>query len=309
MKIKNRSKQETIKNNVKLEKTSWFDYIKNFDENLYNFLIESLERGYSFNNISEDLITQIKELLVQEDLENVKRFIPYITNHPNFQNHRIEYEIKQVRYTKIFNFVKNWINGGNDILDVGCGNGNMAYFFLDDDNVNYTGTDVYLPNDIDSCLISSKNISFLLQDSPVNIPVLDESMDIILIIDMLHHIEFKDQSNFLEDIYRKLKPDGRVIIFEYCFSEKEKGILNNEATNEYNKLTIMEKMNYLLLMDWLSNILFLNRTMPMPYSFKTKEEWELMFKKLNFNIESSKYLGFPEEFFHQGPYSKFLLSK
>ncbi|MDR2622969.1 MAG: hypothetical protein LBC39_00120, partial [Methanobrevibacter sp.] len=85
--------------------------------------------------------------------------------------------------------------------------------------------------------------------------------------------------------------------------------LNNIATREYNELSIIEKMHYLLLMDWISNVLFLNREMPMLYSFRTKEEWEQFFVEQNFKVENSEYLGFPKEFFHQGPYSRLILSK
>lgn len=60
-------------------------------------------------------------------------------------------------------------------------------------------------------------------------------------------------------------------------------------------------------MDWLSNILLLNRKMSMPFSFRTFEEWKKLFEDINYNIFISQYIGFPEQFFHQGPYCLFVL--
>jgi hypothetical protein len=120
-------------------------------------------------------------------------------------------------------------------------------------------------------------------------------------------MHFKTQEKLLKLIKNKLKPNGKIIIFEYTFSNLQRPTLRNYVTQNFLKLNLTQKLMYLRIMDWLANVAVLKRKIPMPYSFRTYEEWKELFINLDYKIAKSKFIGFPKEFFHQGPYCLFVL--
>ena len=122
------------------------------------------------------------------------------------------------------------LNGGESILDVGCGNGELARV-LDErgHRGSYLGLDFSLPllRDAESSpkhfparfveidLANELSLrAFFAQQSPV---------DLILAFAVLHHIpSFELRLNIVKQIRRALKPDGRFIHSNWQFLNSEK---------------------------------------------------------------------------------------
>lgn len=100
-----------------------------------------------------------------------------------------------------------------NILEVGCGDGKLAEYikkyFID---YNYTGLDIS-NEEID--IANNKNISnskFILYDG-INFPFEIDSFDIIILAQVLHHVE--NYNNILKQCHKVLKKDGHLFIFEH----------------------------------------------------------------------------------------------
>lgn len=147
---------------------------------------------------------------------------------------------------------KNWIKKGDRILDVGCGTGIVSRQIADYFNVNMTGCD------INNYLIC--NIPLLLIDKKYHIPVPNESFDIVMLNDVLHHVKKNDQKKLICETIRIAK---RVLVFEF-------------------EPTISGKI-----FDIVLNFLHYNG-LDTPLSFRKIPEWENLFNKLSVEFKIVK---------------------
>lgn len=282
------------------------------DKKICNFIENLLINGYTNYNISTEIPKRIINILEENKYEKPNTIkekiyeIPELKNKKSiFWKERKKYELNRVRYYKILKFIKKWLKG-EKILDVGCGRGDMGFVILKKCGIKkYIGSDIYLPPKIMKCA----GMQFLKQKTENEIPIKTSSINTITLIDMLHHVSKDNQEKLVKNIKSKLKENGVIIVFEYTFSEIKNPLLKNDATYEFMKLTKKQKIRCMALMDWISNILILNRKMPLPYSYKTMEEWEKLFVKVGFKVIISQFIGFPQEFFHQGPFGLLVLKR
>lgn len=104
---------------------------------------------------------------------------------------------------------------GKDVLDFGCGDGQLALFLLSRKPRSMLGVDI-IPGAIEraNARASGTPARFLL-GSEEGIPLPDRSVDTILAFDMLEHV--MQPGNIIADWFRVLRPGGRVAIEWYPF--------------------------------------------------------------------------------------------
>ena len=100
-------------------------------------------------------------------------------------------------------------------LDFGCGDGNTAkhirkYF----PTARYYGVDV-----AEDCIKTAKELNgmygnFVKYDGK-RLPFKSDSFDMIFVSCVMHHIKKKDRRRILRELFRVLKPSGRLVIFEH----------------------------------------------------------------------------------------------
>lgn len=100
-------------------------------------------------------------------------------------------------------------------LDVGCGDGATELFV----------EEIFPAWRIDAIDVSEKTIDHarqrLLKNSDFNlydgetVPFNSESFDIVFIAAVLHHVDFALHQKIILEVYRVLKPGGRIYIFEH----------------------------------------------------------------------------------------------
>jgi SAM-dependent methyltransferase len=106
-------------------------------------------------------------------------------------------------------------NSNLQILDVGCGDGTTEYFMHQ-----------YFPNwllkgiDVSGESIKKahqKNIDsavFKMYDG-THIPERDNSIDVVFIAGVLHHVAYELHLKMMQEVHRVLKPGGRLYLFEH----------------------------------------------------------------------------------------------
>jgi len=129
------------------------------------------------------------------------------------------------------------IKSEQNYLEIGCGSGAVARYVSKKYKLNVTGTDI----DKDQILLSrrdstcTKNITFLEADA-THLPFKDKSFDIVLSINVLHHIS--NWTDVLKEINRVLRSNGYFILVDLFYSKWTAKIGKVLVRNVYGITTI-----------------------------------------------------------------------
>ncbi len=104
----------------------------------------------------------------------------------------------------------------NNVLEIGCGSGELSKHLK-----NYIGID-----------ISAKTSKYIIGDAHI-LPIKDNSVDLILLLDLLEHT---NDDLVMDEVYRVLKPNGNVIItipaFMFLWSQHD---VDNHHLKRYRR--------------------------------------------------------------------------
>ncbi|MCF6464822.1 hypothetical protein C3E90_02780 [Clostridium sp. Cult2] len=101
------------------------------------------------------------------------------------------------------------LQGDEVVLDIGGGTGRLADYLSGDCRI------VYVLDESKGMLSKVKGntkVLTVLEDA-LDMTFEDNSVDIVIMCDMLHHI--KDQEKLTEEAYRVLKEDGKLVILDF----------------------------------------------------------------------------------------------
>jgi len=98
------------------------------------------------------------------------------------------------------------IDSGDSVLDIGCGNGRNLFYRSD---IEITGLEL----SEELCQIVKSRGGKVVCGNMINLPFEDNSFDFIICIAVYHHLDNnEDRTKALKEMYRVLKPGGRVFI-------------------------------------------------------------------------------------------------
>jgi len=118
------------------------------------------------------------------------------------------------RAKKLLHFTS--LEGKEDFLEVGCGNGAVSKYVAQNHGLNVTGIDV----DPELIELAKKGIGdipnthFFVADA-THLPFRDNDFDIVLSFGVMHHIS--NWLDALEEIARVLKPEGYFIYWDLVY--------------------------------------------------------------------------------------------
>ena len=165
-----------------------------------------------------------------------------------FPRHFIDMKFTLVHRSKILtSLYKDWIHKSDNVLDIGCGNGIVANELKNYFNCKMTCTDImnYLKVSFPFKIMKNEN----------EIPFKDNTFDVSLLNDVLHHTN--NQKQMIKEASRVSK---NVLIFEVSPSLKVK------------------------VADYLINKLH-NPRMKTPFNFRNLYGWEQLFEEVNLNVK------------------------
>lgn len=117
-----------------------------------------------------------------------------------------------------FEYFKGYLQKGQDVLDIGCGNGRILQL-LKDYKPNYLGVD-NSENLIEEAEKSWSGYNFMAADV-LDLSVVGRKFDLVFLISTLHHIpsqELREQA--LQNIKSVLKPDGKLLMINWNLWQK-----------------------------------------------------------------------------------------
>lgn len=159
------------------------------------------------------------------DREYAKKIINNTTDYYNRISE--EWSRKRWRLPSDIRDLSKYIEPGSQVLDLGCGNG---YFYdcVIEKHADYTGSDVSA-NQLKVCKRLHPDARLVLTE-PLKLPFEDVEFDLIFCLSTIHHIPTREfQLIFLKEIFRVLKPDGKIFITAWNLSD-------TELTHEHTKI-------------------------------------------------------------------------
>jgi len=149
----------------------------------------------------------------------------------------------------VINALKPYINSGESVLDIGCGNGVVGREIESFFGCKVTGTDILY--------YMKKDIFFKIMPNSETLDFKDNEFDTALLIDVLHHVPYDSQVKLVREAVRVCR---KVLIFEVRPSFLAKAV------------------------DFSIN-LFHNLKMPKPMTHRAENEWARLFAEGRINCE------------------------
>lgn len=122
----------------------------------------------------------------------------------------------------------------NRVLEIGCSSGENSKIF--NGSINYYGIDISLN------AIKRGNSNNLILSDANHIPFFDKTFDVVLLLDVLEHIE--DDVSTIREAHRILKDGGFMLVlvpaFKFLWNEHD---ILNEHKRRYTKKDLIVKIN------------------------------------------------------------------
>jgi ubiquinone/menaquinone biosynthesis C-methylase UbiE len=199
-------------------------------------------------------------------------------------------------FWRSLDFIKQYVQDGDAILDFGCGNGRLTELF-NDKKINYTGVDtsqklidIATKKSLSSFCDKQRGKNQFIKISPtkVSLPFNDENFNSVYSIATFHHLPGKKhRQNVTNELYRITKKEGWVVVTVWNLwqTKYKKQIWRNR----FNKIIGRSEL------DWNDcQITFTDnegKVFNRYHHAFTGRELERLFRKAGFNIIEIKKVG------------------
>ncbi len=260
------------------------------DQKLKNFIVPSLRESMTYLGFSEPLISEFLDNIEALDLplfiEKHKEELTRVQLHHFFD------ELVPMYFDS---YVIPEVPTKGKVFDLGCGRGTLMQCLADrGTNEEIVGMDISEAPEWAS--LRSENMRFEVVQEDNFLPFLEkEQPDIVTVTWVFHHMEFDQQKRYLESLYKVLKKGAVLVVLEDSYSEILPPESGRDRYELFMQLSVEERQKVMGAYDWIANRVFSMRTtMPVPFGYRTLEDWKVVFEEAGFTVTKTRFLGFPE---------------
>ncbi len=186
---------------------------------------------------------------------------------------------------------------GKKVLDYGCGSGYLAA------RLAKGGYEVFTTDVLDYRYPEARHLPFVQMTSATDISFPDDSVEVALVLAVLHHIDPGD----LPGVVRRLGKIGRYALIKedtYGLPDGVEGLAESLATQPLLRtfvgMTLAAQQQVLALIDFFANAIAQGLPeMNMPFEFKTVPQWQQVLLQNGFKVKRSVVAGFEPGLMHK----------
>ena len=163
-----------------------------------------------------------------------------------------------LRENEVVRKLAPWIAQGQSFLDLGSGTGLVARRLAHVTRANATACDAF---EFDNRI----ELPYLRQTDPLRVPAADKSFDVVVMCFVLHHIP---------------SWDDQLVVAAEAMRVARKRVLVLEDT-PFNKIDLLFNKGW----DWVLNQ---RHGIPVPFTFRSREEWSGLFSANGFRVDHTE---------------------
>lgn len=199
-----------------------------------------------------------------------------------------------IRATLKANYIMPYLLDGN-MLDYGCGDGQVSQIIAENKGIAATLTDVYQHKNV-----KDTGLPFKMFKQGEKAPFADAEFSNVLAITVFHHSSNPAQS--IKDVARITKPGGRVIVVESVFGVDGKQLPPKEQQKIAGYIHLSAEQQRLLNVffdHFYNRILFYSPNpetkVNVPFNFNTPDNWKQIFDQNGLKQEEVVHLGLDQQ--------------
>ncbi len=252
-------------------------------DHAFNRLVRSQQDG-----IDPGRLVEVTSALLQHTFKK---------SDPSFWFNRVYHQYKtQAKPETDFQRLQTLLPGKR-VLDYGCGSGYLAA------RLARGGYTVFTTDVLDYRYPEARHLPFVQMAAPTDIAYPDESVDVALVLAVLHHINPDDLPRVIQRLgkvatYALIKEDT------YGLPEHGEGLADSLRTQSllraFTGMTTEAQVQVLVLIDFFANAIAQGiPEMNMPFEFKTVTEWEHVLLQNGFKVNRTVVAGFEPGLMHK----------
>lgn len=216
---------------------------------------------------------------------------------PSFWFNRIYHQYKtQAKPETDFQRLQTLLPGKR-VLDYGCGSGYLAA------RLARGGYEVFTTDVLDYRYPEARHLPFVQMTSATDIAYPDDSVDVALVLAVLHHINPDDLPAVIERL-RKIARYALIKEDTYGLPDHGEGLAESLRTQPllrtFASMTLEAQRQVLVLIDFFANAIAQGiPEMNMPFEFKTVTEWKQVLPQNGFRVNRSLVAGFEPGLMHK----------
>jgi SAM-dependent methyltransferase len=186
---------------------------------------------------------------------------------------------------------------GKRVLDYGCGSGYLAA------RLARGGYTIFTTDVLDYRYPEARHLPFVQMATPVDIAYPDDSVDVALVLAVLHHINPDDLPRVIRRL-RKVAPYALIKEDTYGLPNHGEGLAESLRTQPllraFTGMTPDAQVQVLVLIDFFANAIAQGiPEMNMPFEFKTLTGWEQVLLQNGFRVKRTVVAGFEPGLMHK----------
>ncbi len=258
---------------------------------LHRFISDNLKESLASIGFSARLMTELVEALPNLDVEDFQKKFPAELT----KVYEIEFFQKIVPHYFEQHVIPE-IPASGKILDVGCGTGILIQTLFKAGKFDQlTGIDINAYSEWKS--FEKTGITFKVVLEKNFSKFLDEyGPDSIVLTWALHHMQYPEQERYLKNIVSKMKNGSLLIVLEDSYSQTLTPEHGEERWKAFMALGTKDRKIAMSVYDWIANrVLAQRKYVPIPFAYRTMEEWIELCRNIGLSLKSKKFIGFPEQ--------------
>ena len=182
------------------------------------------------------------------------------------------------------------------VLDLGCGPAILIQCLIKrGENKEIVGIDI-MPNARWGIISRQDARLEVVKESDFLTYLEKEQPDHVAVTWVFHHMEYEEQKRYLITLHNVLKSGATVIVLEDSYSETLAPESGNERYERFMQWSHEDRHKIMGALDWIANRIFSMRTtMPVPFAYRTLEDWKKVFEDAGFIVTKMRFLGFPDD--------------